>query len=86
MKFDFRHQRSLPTLRIILSGLMLLNSVLPLQAQSGRTIDIGGGADLTKDISGGAGVGVLIASRNKPHSPRAVSTTQFQAIARVVKG
>src|SRR3954465_12413923 len=48
-----------------LSTLVFLNSFSPVLAQ-----DISGGADLTKDISGGA-VGVLSVPRsNKPHNPR----------------
>src|SRR5947199_1669927 len=77
------------TLRILfLSTLVFLNSFSPALAQ-----DISGGADLTKDISGGA-VGVLSIPRaNKPHNPRVVKSTaiptgasQFQASTRTVKG
>src|SRR3954452_3410750 len=79
------------TLRILLlSTLVFLNSFPPALAQ-----DISGGADLSKDISGGA-VGVLTVPRaNKPHNPRAVkpnptiptNASQFQqASARPAKG
>src|SRR5689334_16082782 len=78
------------TLRIsFLSTLVFLNSFSPALAQ-----DISGGADLTKDISGGA-VGVLSVPRgNKQHNPRVVKSnssvptnaSQFQATVHAVKG
>src|ERR1051326_7834606 len=58
---------------IVLSVLLFLNGLTPLFAQ-----EVNGGADLTKDISGGA-AGVLKTARvNKPHKTIPVGVSQFQ--------
>src|SRR5687768_9731560 len=65
----------------VLVIIALLRGSLPSLGQ-----DINGGADLAKDISGGA-VGVLTIPRvNKQHNKRVPVPSQFQATARPSEG
>ena len=74
-----------PALRAtVLAFLVFLNGSSPLLAQ-----DISGGADLSKDITGGAVGVVKIPRTNKPHkitSTLPLGVAQFQSSARAVKG
>src|SRR5437763_16486394 len=58
---------------IALSVLVFLNTLTPILAQ-----EVNGGADLTKDITGGAAGVLKIPRVNKPHRTIPVGVSQFQ--------